>query len=73
VWPILRLRHGSVRPPYWLECVARLAPGIDIASARASFSRVIADVARRYPSSTYHQGNLVCLSGGSAAARPALL
>lgn len=51
VWPILRLRTPTERPPFYLPVVGRLKPGVSPTQASADASRIAATVTQQYPRS----------------------
>lgn len=61
IWPILQLAGRNARPPYWLTCIGRLAPGVTVGQATAGLARAFADVQARFPTSPYRGGIAVDL------------
>lgn len=53
IWPLQKLPVARFRPPYWLQPLGRLKPGVTETQAQADLSNIAADVQRQYPEAGY--------------------
>jgi putative ABC transport system permease protein len=49
LWSILQLAPAQQRPPFWLQPIGRLRPGVTQAQAQAELSTIAAEVQRQFP------------------------
>jgi len=60
IWvPIQLSRATATRPNHWVNVVARMAPGTDLAGAQAEMSRVMVDLEVEYPQDNTNRGAFV--------------
>ena len=58
LWPLRQLPTPRIRPPYFLQSIGRLKPGVNEAQAQADLSNIAADVQRQFPQSEYGEARI---------------
>ncbi len=60
IWvPIQLSRATATRPNHWVNVVARMAPGTDLAGAQAEMSRIMAELEAEFPQDNTNRGAFV--------------